>query len=185
MTDQHRQDDVSPLTAAERDALDAFEPAGPGDVLRQRIVAALRDDGLLGARSPRRVRPAVRWWVAAAAAAVAVFLGGFSLGLSRGSPRATDALLVPPQQQQQVTAAWLQQMGSAYVGALARLAARPVDDATTGDVAQREAVARAAVIGAVAELVKLDPQDANLALALALLDSERARPGAVVRTVSF
>jgi hypothetical protein len=185
MNDQHREDPASPLTPEERDALDAFQPAGPSDLLRQRIVDALRDEGILGARSARRGPRPVTQWTAAAVAAVALFLGGFSLGSWWESRDVRDALVVSQRSQHEVTAAWIQQLGSAYVGALARLASQRGENATAGDVGQSEAVARAAVIGAVAELVKLNPRDVELALVLELLDTGSPPPGVVVRTVSF
>ncbi|HSJ13940.1 MAG TPA: hypothetical protein VK939_05970 [Longimicrobiales bacterium] len=182
-------EEAVPLTSGERETLAAADGGRmPDDTLRQRTVAALRAEGLLRPAVPARsgLHVAPSWWAAAAAALVAVFLGGLGLGQSLASRAAADAMLASHEQERVVTAAWIQQLGSAYVTALASLARRDPAGGATADLEQSEAVARAVLIGAVAELARLRPDDADMALMLGILEAEsRPAAGRIVRTVSF
>lgn len=184
----------------------------PSELLKRRIVSALRAEGRLrpGAEGPgtggaaawrtgarecresgsRRFPPRARRWVGAAAAAAALFLGGILVGQSIGSRTTAEAMLAARRAEADVTATWIQQIGSAWVAALAALR----DRGDTGepfpvDAARSEAVARSILQAAVAELARLDPDDAELRMVLDLLREEpfdgSGRPGRVTRTVSF
>ena len=88
----------------------------PSRLLEERTVKALRTRGLLRHRRPGAA------WMAAAAAAVALFAGGFALGQWTGSRTMSDSMLAIRQQSAEDAAALVQRTGSAYVLALASLA---------------------------------------------------------------
>lgn len=135
--------------------------------LEERTVARLRAEGLLApsrADLPGR-RVARGWAIAAVAAGVALFGGGFVLGDVRGGQRTLDVVEALAGADAQRTAALVQRTGSAYVAALAALA-----EADTVDSAVGREVARAVLWSAAAELARLDPDDADLWRILQSLD---------------
>jgi hypothetical protein len=134
----------------------------PPSYLEERVVGALRHEGLIG---PRWRRARVGWMAAAAAAGVALFAAGTATGQWMVAARrgaATD----PADQ-----AARVQETGSAYVEAVARLS----DDGVASPAAGMEA-ARAALHAAALELARVRPDDATIQLVLAVLE-ERASSG--------
>ncbi len=124
----------------------------PSRLLEERTVKALRARGLL------RHRRFGAFWMAAAAAAVALFAGGFALGQWTGSRTMTDSMLAIQQQSAEDAAALVQRTGSAYVLALASLASHA--DATPGaELDQGREVALAALYAAARELAEIAPDD--------------------------
>src|SRR5439155_1231567 len=81
------------LTPAERAAMDALPRERPPDrALEERTVRALRAQGLLERPTVLRLALPATGWLAAAAAAVVLFAGGFVLGAWRDeAPLARDA----------------------------------------------------------------------------------------------
>lgn len=152
-------EDLTPEIREELQGLPREET--PGRLLEERTVRELRSRGLL--RSPR---PRASW--IAAAAAIALFAGGFGFGQWTTSRNFGDALLTA----QQITAEQIearertameaaelvQRTGSAYVLALASLASM-ADSASNGELDQGREVATAALYAAAGQLVSLVPDD--------------------------
>ncbi len=130
----------------------------PGRLLEERTVLTLREHRFLG----RRFRP--RWYrrlpVAAAglAAAVALFVGGLSVGQWIGTRTVADSMAATNQQTAMQAAAAVQRAGSAYVLALTALA-QVADTAEGSAVAQGREAALTSLYAAVRELVLLAPDD--------------------------
>lgn len=161
------------------------ERVPPAD-MEERVVAALRTEGLLASDPPVRAvearsrpapRPSVRPWLAAAAAAgIALFASGVAVGqwmTGRGVANAVNAALDSNPAE---AATQVQETGSEYVRAVARLAelalAQPGD---TAEVASGAEAARVALHAAALELARVNPDDPTLKLVLAVLE-ERAGP---------
>ncbi len=176
----------------------------PPRELEERIVGALRAEGLLGG-AQRSAVPAGRWspedapdgrsaggpararWPLAAAAAVALFAAGFAAGQFTGSRSTADALIAAREADASATAALVQQAGSAYVHALAALADRTGKGAEADALDQGEAAALAAFTAAAAELARLDPENETAHQVLTLLTTRsNGEPSAASRqTVWF
>lgn len=159
------------LTPEERRALEALpREREPGRLLEERVVTALRGEGLLRSRAgaaPRGSRNA--WWSAAAAAAVALFAGGVAVGQALAARSAADTVAALREADARATAAVVQRTGSAYVTAVAALADRRGSGALQpSDARQGSEVALAALRAAADELARLDPENA-LARQVALL----------------
>jgi hypothetical protein len=111
------------LTSAEREALEALpREQTPSPFLEERVVTALHDRGVLRPTRPRAIELTPARIAVAAAAAIALLVGGFAMGRWAGEfpdtsvqPRAIEAI-------QPTLAASLQHAGTAYVSALERLA---------------------------------------------------------------
>jgi len=149
------------LTPAEREAFQALpRERRPHARLEDRVVLALRREGLLHAPAPLRLPLTPAWATAAAAAAVAVFVGGFALGGWVESRHTTDVIArLQERQTAAMAAAEVQRTGSEYVRALAQLAAL-ADTSRGGDsVRQGREVAVNALRAAASELVRLAPDD--------------------------
>ncbi len=170
-------DDLSP---AEREAFRALpRERDPGELLEERTVRALREQGLFGGRErPRRsvtVHPA---WVAAAAAAfVAVFLGGFTLGQEIATRRANQMVLELRKQDAAQAAAMVQQTGSAYVAALSALADAVKDPKghDSQQLASAREVATNSLHAAASEMVRLSPEEPLAAVILRGLEQAARR----------
>jgi hypothetical protein len=162
----------------------------PPAALEERIVATLRTEGLLGdsspgdAGTPERPRTwnARPWMAAAAAAGVALFASGVAVGqwmTGRGMADAVNAALDADPRE---AATQVQETGSEYVRAVARLAelaaAQPGD---TIEVASGAEAARVALHAAALELARVNPDDPTLKLVLAVLE-ERIGPAADTTT---
>lgn len=156
------------LTPAERRALDALpREADPGQLLEERTVKALRQEGLLAAsgtggpsRDAHDSSPAGRpWWqlVAGIAAAIALFAGGVSVGQVVGARQTADAFQTVFEDGDVLLAAQVQRAGSDYVAALAALA--EADGGAAADTGQALEVALTALWAAANEIVRLAPDD--------------------------
>jgi hypothetical protein len=152
-----RSDDLTDLTPAEREEFAALpRDAEPGRMLEERTVAALREHGLLGRRRRAWARPAP--FLAAAAAAVALFVSGLAVGQWLGTRTVVTSVASANHESALQMAAAVQRSGSAYVAALTALA--QVADSTNGpSVEQGREAALAALYAAVAELMILAPDD--------------------------
>jgi hypothetical protein len=133
----------------------------PGRLLEERTVRALRERGLLQAAAspavarPRRVIRFPAWLAGAIAAGIALFLGG----LATGQYMATrNVVAVVQQHDQQQAALLVQQTGSAYVQALARLSQASNTTAGRQGTQGRE-VAQAVLRAAADEVVRMSPND--------------------------
>jgi len=152
-----RNDDLTDLTPAERDAFTALpREAEPGRMLEERTVAALREHGLLGRRRRVWARPAPLF--AAAAAAVALFVSGLAVGQWLGTRTVVTSVASANHESALQMAAAVQRSGSAYVAALTALA-QVADSANGPSVEQGREAALAALYAAVGELMILAPDD--------------------------
>ncbi len=149
----------------------------PSAALEERVVGALRAEGLLrgssetGGPTGGRTRP---WMAAAVAAGLALFASGVAVGqwsAGRGMADAVSAALDRTADPAQA-ATEVQEAGSEYVRAVAHLA-ELAGDGSGGDVASGTEAARVALHAAALELARLSPDDATLRLVLAVLE-ERA-----------
>jgi hypothetical protein len=156
------------LTDAEREALAALpRERDPGQLLEERTVRALRDEGLLVApsgghpgSSPRHADPHGRpWWrsAAAIAAGIALFAGGLSIGQTLGARQTADAFQTVFEEGDGRLASQVQRAGSDYVEALAALTES--DGRMAADSGQAVEVALMALWAAANEIVRLAPDD--------------------------
>lgn len=157
------RDELSPELREELGSLP--RERDPGGLLEERTVRALRARGILHPPRSRWLRPrgaGWKWVPTAAAAAVALFAGGFALGQWTGSRAVADGVLaareLTREQSALETARVLQRAGSDYVMALAALASR-ADSASNGELEQGREVARAIFYAAARELGAVAPDD--------------------------
>jgi hypothetical protein len=170
--------------------------AEPSRILEERVVQALKEEGILGgvglsegkvsSRAPTRgwLRP---WMVAASmAASVILFATGVFMGQWMGSESTTQAFMQVREQDAAQLALRIQEAGSAYVSALAALSelgirprteADPVSGPSFADshVEQGWEVAFGALYGAANELARLSPDDADVLRVLQILEERRRR----------
>ena len=170
------------LTPEERAAFAALpREREPSRLLEERTVRALRERGLVHARTTqpgRRLRFPASWLAGAAAAAVALFMIGLQTGQSMGRRQATDELVrVVQANNTQQAALQVQQTGSAYVNALSRFAslADSTSPAQSRQAQQGREVAVQMLRAAANELVRISPDDPLAAGILAALDRGRAQ----------
>lgn len=147
------------LTAEERAALEALSrERQPSRLLEERVVAALRNEGLLRSRRSAGRRSG-RWWVAAAA--VTLFAGGVATGQALAARATADTVAAVVEADARASAALVQRTGSAYVTALASMAnQRGSGSLESADARQGSEVALAALRAAAEELARLDPDNA-------------------------
>ena len=182
----HEHDDE--LTPAEREAFRALpRELDPGRLLEERTVNALREQGAFSTGQPRRVRfgfhPA--WVAAAAAACVALFLGGFTVGQELANRRASQMVLEMRKQDAAQAAAMVQQTGSAYVAALSALADAARDPHARGaELASAREVATNSLHAAASELVRLAPEEPLAAQILRGLEQAGRRDSLAGRGVT-
>jgi hypothetical protein len=145
------------MNAEERAALASLASGeDPGRAVEDRIVRALKDRGLL--HTGRPVRNVV-WWLGAAAAALVLFGSGLALGEYHGGRR-TEERLANARSTDVLDAAMLvQQTGSAYVEAVARLAEISASGQDTAHAQQGREVAVSAMEAAATELHQVAPDD--------------------------
>ncbi|SOD02015.1 hypothetical protein SAMN05216486_1028 [bacterium JGI 053] len=155
----HEMDDA--LTPDER-ALFAALPRerDPGRLLEERTVRALRDRGLVHAPGkPRRViRFHPGWLTGAVAAGLALFLGGLATGQYMATRNVGEVVAAVQQHDQRQAAQLVQQTGSAYVQALAKLS--QASNTTAGAQGQQgREVASSMLRAAADEVVRMNPND--------------------------
>lgn len=154
----HREEDE--WNEEERQALQALpRTRQPEGRVEERTVRRLSEMGLLGRSAAAWWRrPALAWGSAAAAALLAAFLAGFSLGQQQGAQSTVEALASLQQGDLMRAAARVQQTGSDYVSALNALSLH-VSSSSPEQIAQGREVASAALYAAAGEVLRLDPND--------------------------
>jgi hypothetical protein len=172
MTDHREHDEGAEsleLTSSELAALAALpRERDPGQLLEERTVRALREEGLLGSPtgSSGRAAPATGagdrhrpWWrsAAAIAAGFALFAGGLSLGQVLGARQTVDAFQTVFEEGDALLAAQVQRTGSDYVAALSALSG--ADGSAVPDTSQALEVALTALWAAANQIVLLAPDD--------------------------
>lgn len=156
------------LTRAEQEAFAALpRERDPGQLLEERTVRALREEGLLAARSgvgPLAGHPGAApgrrpWWrsAAAIAAALALFAGGLSVGQMLGARQTAGAFQSVFEEGDALLAAQVQRTGSDYVAALAALSG--ANGSAVADTSQALEVALTALWAAANQIVLLAPDD--------------------------
>jgi hypothetical protein len=168
-----------PLTAEERDAFSALSrERAPSRMLEERVVASLRDRGLLGAARRHEHRFVFGWPPLAAAAALAVSLAIFATGVTvgqwLGTQQTTAAMLQLHRQDAMQAAALVERTGSAYVSALGTLA-QASGNANPQELARGKEAAQQVMQAAANEMVRLAPDDPISAQILQGLARQRAR----------
>jgi hypothetical protein len=177
----HEMDDE--LTPDER-ALFAALPRerDPGRLLEERTVRALRDRGLVqAAGKPKRViRFHPGWLTGAVAAGLALFLGGLATGEYMATRNVGEVVAAVQAHDQRQAAQLVQQTGSAYVQALAKLT--QASNTTAGAQGQQgREVASAMLRAAADEVVRMNPNDPVATGILAAFDRAGARQRAAAR----
>ena len=149
------------LTPDERERFAALpRERDPGRLLEERTVRALRERGVLHAPAkPRRViRFHPGWLTGAIAAGLALFLGGLTTGQYLATRNMGEVVTAVQQQDQKQAALLVQQTGSAYVQALAKLS--QVSNTANGAQGQQgREVASSMLRAAADELVRMNPND--------------------------
>jgi hypothetical protein len=145
--------------------------ADAGDLLEERTVRALRAAGLLGRR------PVIsRTWIGiAAAAAIALFASGLTLGQWLGSRSTATIMAAQHDADLQHTATIVEQAGEAYVNALSALAEAPQPVGSVDVVYARE-TALSTLHQAANQLLRIAPNDPVAASILRALDQASDRP---------
>jgi len=198
MTDEHE------LTPEEKMAFQRLpREEQPSPFLEERVVNALREEGTLRDGSGKELEPgntpavaggAVstggkgRWyrpWMIAAsiAASLILFGSGVVMGERMGSRTTAQVFMQVREQDAAQLALRIQEAGSAYVGALAALGdlqnqslSRGGQGALSGaELSQGREVALGALYGAVNELARLIPDDADVFRVVQILEERRAR----------
>jgi hypothetical protein len=147
------------LTPEERAAMESLPRERPPDrALEERIVRALRAQGLLERPAPLRLSIPPIGWFAAAAASVMLFAGGFALGSWLEARHTTRVVLDMHQRDAALAAALGQRTGSAYVSALAALASVAQDKQPQELAPAREAAVNA-LYAAANQMVRLVPEE--------------------------
>jgi hypothetical protein len=149
------------LTPDERERFAALpRERDPGRLLEERTVRALRERGLVHAPAkPRRViRFHPGWLTGAVAAGIALFLGGLTTGQYLATRNMGEMVAVVQQHDQKQAALLVQQTGSAYVQALAKLS-QASNTAAGAQGRQGREVASSMLRAAADELVRMNPND--------------------------
>ncbi len=150
------------LTPEERERFRALRrELDPDDALEERTVRALRAEGLLHREPPHVVafRFSPAWIGAAAAAGLAIFAGGFSMGSWLEARHTTQVVSQMHEQDATRAAALVQQTGSAYVSALSALAAMADSSKSNPQLDQGREVAVNALHAAANQMVRIAPED--------------------------
>jgi hypothetical protein len=185
------------LTQEEKTAFQRLpREAEPSRILEERVVKSLREEGILGRSVSLGVKGGMgsgsshwfRPWMAAAsvAASLVLFSSGVLLGHWMGAGSTTQAFIAVRDQDAAQLALSIQEAGSDYVSALAALSelrgGGPFGGSEVGapsqaaaDFQQGHEVALGALYGAVYELARMAPEDADVARVLQILQERRAR----------
>ena len=190
MTHDDRVDEMSgefELTPEEKMAFEKLpREAEASDLLEERVVRSLREEGILGKRGRQGLwfRP---WMaVAAVAASLALFTSGIFLGQTLGTRSTAQAFLAVREQDAAQLAMTIQEAGSQYVSALAALGELRGSDSGQGredgrspfslaELQQGREVALGALYGAAYELARMSPEDMDVLRVLQILEDRKAR----------
>lgn len=189
--------DDDELTPEERMAFaDLPREAQPPDLMEERVVRALRDEGILRSASPRGAAlpgPVHAGWFrswmipASMAASLVLFGAGLVTGHWMGTRGTTQAFLAVRDQDAAELALRIQEAGSAYVSALAALGELRGSDAqgtgagavthaqAASEMRQGREAALGALYGAAFELARMAPGDAEVVKILQILEERRSR----------
>lgn len=194
--------DERELTPEERLAFQKLpREAEASDLLEERIVRSLKDEGILGRQPVSGVgghpashpgsshrNPWLRPWMATAAvaASLALFTSGIFLGQWMGTRSTAQAFLAVREQDAAQLAMTIQEAGSQYVSALAALSQPRAGEQGEGgeeagpvftdhELQQGREVALGALYGAAFELARLNPDDMELFSVLQILEERKAR----------
>jgi hypothetical protein len=192
---QDMNDEIE-LTQEEKMAFQRLpREAEPSRILEERVVTALREEGILGRKAVREapasgVQATNHWfrpWMAAAsvAASLVLFSSGVFLGHWMGAGSTAQAFMAVRDQDAAQLALRIQESGSDYVAALAALGelrggevegaqGTPSSDGAP-DVQQGREVALGALYAAVYELARMSPEDVDVARVLQILSAKRDR----------
>jgi hypothetical protein len=197
-----KMSDELELTPEEKMAFQSLpREAEPSDLLEERIVRSLKDEGILGPRGAGTHETGLplakghvargswfRPWMAAAAvaASLALFSSGIFLGQWLGTRTTAQVFLAVREQDATQLAMTIQEAGSQYVSALAALsrlrAGQPAEGTqdpgpsfTDQELEQGKEAAIGALYGAVFELARSNPGDVDLLSVLRILEDRRAR----------
>jgi hypothetical protein len=169
--------DTDGLSEAELAAFAALpRERDPGRLLEERTVRALRESGVLRPAQPARgrlIRFPAAWMSGAIAAGLALFMGGLATGQYLAGRNTSELVRTVQQQDAQQAAQMVQQTGSAYVQALARLS--QVSDTTRAGQTQGREVASQLLRAAANEVVRLNPNDPVASGILAAFDRDNTR----------
>jgi hypothetical protein len=167
--DTERDDDLGPEEKAAFAALPRTQV--PPSHLEDRIVDELHGRGLLV--GSRGIRPVSRWLAtAAAAAAVALFAGGVTVGQWLGGRTAAGVVSAVLEQDAAARALAVQTAGSEYVRAVARLSDLAETEGA-GVLGPGREAAQVALHAAALELARLSPDDPTMRMVLAVLERSR------------
>jgi hypothetical protein len=174
--------------------------AEPSRILEERIVTALRGEGILGGRAggvaasgsvsgpSTWLRP---WMLAASmAASVVLFASGVFLGHRMASESTAQAFLAVREQDATQVALRIQEAGTAYVSALVALGelGQRVESGESGggslsqasaELLQGSEVGLGALYAAAYELARLNPDDPDVLRVFQILEERRAREAGV------
>ena len=156
-----------PLDGALGAALAALpDTRQPGEMLEERTVRRLRAAGVLGRPGSRRRESRRRreWLAAGVAASVALFAMGVATGQWLSARQTAGMLAAHQQASLQEMSALVQQTGTAYVSALARLAEAGPAGTDSGSAGVRDAAVEVLHLAAneVARLAPNDPVTARI-----------------------
>jgi len=147
------------LTPEERAAMESLpRERDPDSALEERIVRALRAQGLLLPPATLRLVPPAWGWLAAAAAAVVLFGGGVTLGAWLEARHTTQVVIDMHQRDAATAAALVQRTGSAYVSAMSALASF-AESSRPQELAPGREAAVNALHAAANQMVRLVPED--------------------------
>ena len=160
--------------------------AQTSDLLEERIVRSLREEGVLGRGGGKGgwLRP---WMTAAAvAASLILFTSGIFMGQSLGTRSTAQAFLAVREQDAAQLAMTIQEAGSQYVSALAALSELGAFAFGQGgeeggslfsaaDLQQGREVAFGALFGVAYELARMSPEDMDVLRILQILEERRDR----------
>ena len=152
----------------------------PRRVIEHQLVARLQSQGLINRKPGWWAGSRLAWASAAAAACLAFFLGGLSLGQTMGAQSTVDALTTLRSADPRIVSAHVQQTGSAYVNALSALTKLATDQnvAESQHIGQGREVAVAILRAAATQLIRLDPNDPVATHILQGLEAEEKDSGA-------
>jgi hypothetical protein len=132
--------------------------AEPGRLLEERTVRALREAGVIAAPAARPRRFRAGWLGGAVAAGIALFVSGVAAGQWMGARESRALVEAVRAEDSRAATLAVQRTGSAYVQALARLAASGDSAGAAADPQGRE-VAAAMLRAAADELLRIAPDD--------------------------
>lgn len=157
-----------------RSALAALpREAAPGGLLEERTVRALRQAGLVAVPMRRPRRFVAAWAAGAAAAGIALFVSGVAAGQWMGARQSRALVEAVRAEDSRAATLAVQRTGSAYVQALARLAAAG-DSAGAGADPRGREVAAAMLRSAAAEILRIAPDDPVAAAVLSAYQRDTA-----------